>query len=72
MLDYSGPDFYNETIGVVLCAFIRESLKFTTVEALKLEISTDCEFAREILKSNQDFLASRALFMDNSREVSFK
>lgn len=57
LIDYSGPDFYDENLRVILCAFMRESLKFTTVESLKTEIQTDCDFATKSLAKDVDLVS---------------
>ena len=49
LLDYNGPDFYEVTLRVMLCAFIRTTYKFTSLEELKSEIQLDCDYAREWL-----------------------
>ena len=59
LIDYSGPDFYGEDIRIVLCAYIREALKFECVEDLKTEIWEDCEVARQVLEKDQVFASHR-------------
>lgn len=46
LLDYVGPDFYDARIRVLLCAFIRSSSKFASIDELTSAISKDCEYAR--------------------------
>lgn len=50
LIDYSGTDFYGQDIRIVLCAYIREALKFSSLDELKCEIWKDCEFARHKLE----------------------
>jgi riboflavin kinase/FMN adenylyltransferase len=45
LLDYKGPDFYGETLRLVITGHIRASLKFDSLESLKNAIAEDCEFA---------------------------
>lgn len=52
LMDYDGPDFYNETLRVILCAYIRGSLKFEGLDSLKQAIKDDCDFAHEKLESD--------------------
>lgn len=53
LIGYSGADFYGVKLRVLLCAFIRESFMFTTLEALRNEIEQDCSFAREYLVNDE-------------------
>lgn len=59
LLDYTGPDFYDLKLRVILCAFIRGSLKFSSIDELKTAIKTDCDFARTNLSSEPDFIQVR-------------
>jgi FAD synthase len=59
LMDYSGPDFYDVRIRVLLCAFIRNSSKFESIDELTSAISTDCEFARGWLTSDPNFVQAR-------------
>ena len=59
LLDYTGPDFYDVEVRIVLCAFIRESLKFTSMEDLKTEIWNDCQFGREWLSKDNEMSSAR-------------
>ena len=54
LVDYTGPDFYGEEIRIALCAYVREALKFSSLEELKNEIWKDCEFARVSLEKEAD------------------
>lgn len=49
LFDFSG-DLYGTPISVGLIAFIREERKFDGLEALKAQISRDCEAARTLLR----------------------
>jgi FAD synthase len=55
LLDYNGEDFYNVKIRVLLCAYIRESLKFESIDELISAIDTDCAFTREWLDTDEVF-----------------
>jgi FAD synthase len=59
LLDYTGPDFYDVHIRVLLCAFIRGSSKFNSIDELTSAISTDCEYARNWLTTESDLLEAR-------------
>ena len=50
LLDWSG-DLYGRTLTVSLEKFIRPEQKFSSLEALKAQITSDCETARENLNS---------------------
>jgi riboflavin kinase / FMN adenylyltransferase len=52
LLDWSG-DLYGETIAVSLETFLRPEQKFSSLEALKAQIQTDCETARSQLMQAQ-------------------
>ena len=54
IIGYNGEDFYGKPIRVVLCGWIRPTLRFTTVEALREEISADCVFASEAMDRETD------------------
>ena len=56
LMDYAGPDFYDVRIRVLLCAFIRNSSKFASIEELTNAISKDCEYARGWLTSDPEFV----------------
>lgn len=56
LMDYTGPDFYDVRIRVLLCAFIRSSSKFTTIDELTAAISRDCEFGRVWLSTDPEFI----------------
>lgn len=58
LIDFSGPNFYGRRLRLILCAFIRPTLKFESIESLKEEIWNDCEFSREWLEKDQ---SSKAL-----------
>jgi len=45
LIDYKGPDFYNASVRILLCAFIRESYKFESMDELITAIQADCDFA---------------------------
>ena len=53
LIDFNGPNFYGKRLRLILCAFIRPTLKFESIESLKDEIWNDCEFAREWLQKDQ-------------------
>jgi FAD synthase len=59
LIDYNGPDFYGETLRVLLCGHVRDSLKFTTLEALKDEISNDCQMTVKLLENEKDLFQAR-------------
>lgn len=59
LLDYTGPDFYDMNVRIVLCAHIRDSLKFTSIQGLIDEIHHDCEFARSWLENDMHFSRTR-------------
>ncbi len=59
LLDYNGPDFYGTELRVILCAYIRGSLKFNSVDELKGAIQADCDFARFHLGTDTDMLNSK-------------
>ena len=46
LLDWSG-DLYGQTITVKLAKYLRPELKFPSLEALKTQITRDCETARQ-------------------------
>jgi riboflavin kinase/FMN adenylyltransferase len=48
LLDFEG-DLYGRKIAVEFIGFVREDLKFTSVDALKEQITKDCEKARAML-----------------------
>ena len=49
-------DFYDKELAVGVCAYIRDELAFTTLEALIAAITNDCKVAREILASDKHFV----------------
>jgi len=50
--DYSGPEFYGETVRTDLLHFLRPEQKFPSVEALGQQIQTDGERAKDFLRRN--------------------
>lgn len=48
LLDWSG-DLYNQEINVNLIQFLRPEQKFSSLDALKAQITADCELARHYL-----------------------
>ncbi len=50
LLDWSG-NLYGQTITVSLEQFLRSEQKFSSLEALKAQITQDCDLARELIKS---------------------
>jgi FAD synthase len=59
LMDYSGPDFYDQHIRILICAHIRESLKFESIESLRDEIACDVEFAKNCFQSHPDLQAAK-------------
>lgn len=51
LFDFKG-DLYGETIDVEFVAFLREERKFDGLDALKAQISKDCEDARSALQTH--------------------
>lgn len=51
LFDFS-ENLYGETIEVALIAFLRAEAKFDSLDALKAQMTADCERAREILGSS--------------------
>lgn len=50
LLDYNGPDFYNETLGFEFVDKIRDEQKFDSKDALIAQIKKDCTLAQGILR----------------------
>lgn len=51
IIDYNGPDLYNQIIKVELIKFIRDEKKFLNMECLKNQIQADVNKAKEILNT---------------------
>lgn len=52
ILDYDGPDLYDQVIKVELVEFLRDEIKFLNLEDLKDQIQLDVDKAKEILLSH--------------------
>ncbi len=49
LLDYTGADFYGETLLVEATIYLRDEVAFTTVEKLIEQIEADCQQVRALL-----------------------
>lgn len=48
LLNYEGPDFYDETLTIAFTKRLRNEMTFPTVDALIAQIKQDCKHAEEI------------------------
>ena len=47
LMNYTGADFYGQHVRILICGYIRTSIKFDSVDSLRSEIARDVAFSLE-------------------------